>query len=95
MLLLPATITAREARDTLRMLAQSLRNEPNDAVIVDAANLTTFDSAAVAVLLECQRMAQAAGRRFSLRQAPAKLVALTTLYGLDSLLLHEPAAAAV
>lgn len=86
MLLLPATITTLEARDTLRMLAQALRNEPDAGVVVDAGNLTQFDSAALAVLLECERLAQAVGKTFAIRKAPIQLLALTRLYGLAGLL---------
>lgn len=88
MLLLPATLTAREARDTLRMLTQALQKESGeDAVVVDAGPLQHFDSAALAVLLEVDRLAEAWGRRFSIRSAPAKLAALAKLYGVDALLL--------
>jgi phospholipid transport system transporter-binding protein len=92
MLLLPATLTADEARATLRMLTQALTAEPDSGVVVDASPLQQFDSSALAVLLECQRQAQAWGRAFCVRQAPAKLAALAKLYGVDGLLL--PAAAA-
>jgi phospholipid transport system transporter-binding protein len=52
MLLLPATLTSREARVTLRMLQQALQSEGSEApVIVDAGSLQQLDSAALAVLL--------------------------------------------
>ena len=94
MLLLPATVTNREARDTLRMLSQALQREPGDAVVVHAGSLQHFDSSAIAVLLECRRLAQAWGKTFCIQQAPLKLVALAHLYGLDVLLLKEPKPAA-
>jgi phospholipid transport system transporter-binding protein len=87
MLLLPATVTAREARDTQRLLAQALKGEPDSGVVVDAGNLKVFDSAALAVLLECHRLADAWGRAFSVRNAPPKLAALARLYGVEALLL--------
>lgn len=88
MLLLPATLTAREARDTLRMLKQALQKEGSEtAVVVDAGPLQHFDSAALAVLLEIDRLAEAWGRKFAIRSAPAKLAALAKLYGVDALLL--------
>ena len=62
MLLLPATITTKEARDTLRMLSQALQREPGNEVVVNASSLQQFDTSAVAVLLECQRLAQAWGK---------------------------------
>jgi phospholipid transport system transporter-binding protein len=93
MLLLPATITAREARDTQRLLAQALQKEPQTGVVVDAGNLRQFDSSALAVLLECQRLAQAFGKSFAVRNAPPKLAALAKLYGVDVLLLRDAAPA--
>ena len=88
MLLLPATLTAREARDTLRMLKQALEKEGSEsAVVVDAGPLQRFDSSALAVLLEIDRLAQAWGRDFAIRSAPAKLAALAKLYGVEALLL--------
>ncbi len=93
MLLLPATLTAREARDTLRMLKQALEKEGGDsAVVVDAGPLQRFDSSALAVLLEIDRLAQAWGRDFAVRSAPAKLAALAKLYGVEGLLLKPEGA---
>ena len=89
MLLLPATITAQEASSTLRLLTQSMKSEAAGAVVVDASNLRHFDSSALAVLLECERAAQAWGRDFAVRNAPPKLAALAKLYGVDVLLLRE------
>ena len=94
MLLLPATITAREARDTQRLLGQALQNEPPSGVVIDAGNLQQFDSSALAVLLECQRLSKAFGKSFAVRNAPPKLAALAKLYGVDVLLLREAAPAA-
>ena len=94
MLLLPANITAREARDTQRLLAQALQREPDSGVVIDASGLQQFDSSALAVLLECERLAQAFGKAFAVRNAPPKLVALAKLYGVDVLLFRDPALAA-
>jgi phospholipid transport system transporter-binding protein len=95
MLLLPATLTSREARDTLRMLQQALRSEGSEGpVVVEAGSLQQLDSAALAVLLEIQRLAVAWGRSFVVRGVPSKLAALAKLYGVDALLLKaEPAGA--
>ncbi len=91
MLVLPATVTTREARDTQRMLSQALQHEiktQNEPVLtVDASALQHFDSAALAVLLECQRLAIAWGKGFAVRNAPAKLAELARLYGVDGFLL--------
>ncbi|MBX3621855.1 MAG: STAS domain-containing protein [Rhizobacter sp.] len=91
MLVLPATVTSHEARDTQRMLAQALQQEiktqDEPQVTVDASGLQQFDSAALAVLLECQRLAQAWGKKFAVRNAPRKLAELARLYGVDALLM--------
>jgi phospholipid transport system transporter-binding protein len=86
MLVLPATLTNTDARDVLSMLSQGLSREQDAVVTLDASPLTHFDSSALAVLLECQRLAQSSGKRFVLRQAPPKLSALAKLYGVDVLL---------
>jgi len=91
MLTLPATLTEREARGALDALALALQHEPAGAVVVDASALADFDSSALAVLLECQRRAHAAGRGFGVHQPSAKLASLARLYGVEELLL--PAAA--
>jgi phospholipid transport system transporter-binding protein len=94
MLLLPAAVTLVEARDTLRMLAQAVPHEPDARLTLDASGMTRFDTSALAVLLECRRLAQASGRAFTVRRVPAKLTALAELYGVDALLFTaEPEAA--
>ncbi len=92
MLLLPATVTAKEANDTRRLLAQAMKGERGDAVLIDASNLKHFDSAALAVLLDCARAADASGKTFALRHVPPQLAALAGLYGVDTLLMAEPEA---
>jgi phospholipid transport system transporter-binding protein len=90
-LLLPASINVNDARDALHMLAQSLKREPAVEAVIDASALQQFDSSALAVLLECQRLAQASGRGFAVRGAPAKLGQLAKLYAMDELLLPPSA----
>ena len=87
MVQLPASVTAREAIDTRRLLTQALGGEAGASVVVDASNLAQFDSSALAVLLECQRAADAAGKTFAVRNPPRKLAALAKLYGVDVLLM--------
>jgi phospholipid transport system transporter-binding protein len=93
MLVLPGTLTHREAPDAVRMLGQVVQREADQGgpqaavpVAIDASALTHFDSSALAVLLECRRLAAAAGRRIELRHAPRKLEQLARLYGLDDIL---------
>lgn len=88
MLMLPEVLTLREARASLRMLAQALQREGTaQPVTIDASALRQFDSAALAVLLECQRLARSFGRAFEVRGAPTKLAGLARLYGIEALLL--------
>jgi phospholipid transport system transporter-binding protein len=94
MLLLPETVTLREAQDTLRMLSQALQRDGGDLLTVDASALRDFDSAVLAVLLECRRLAQAWGKRFMVHGAPPKLAGLAKLYGVESLLGLDGATAA-
>jgi phospholipid transport system transporter-binding protein len=93
MLLLPATLTNQEARDALAMLSQALKREPEADVVIDASSLQQFDSAALAVLLECQRQAKAWGKGFAVRHTPPKLAALAKLYGVDALMKLDSASA--
>lgn len=92
MLLLPAKLTNQDARDALAMLSQALKRQPEADVVIDASSLQQFDSAAIAVLLECQRQAQAWGKGFAVRHAPPQLAALAKLYGVDALMRLETAA---
>lgn len=93
MLLLPEMLTAHEARDTLRMLSQSIQAQ-TDGVEIDASRLVQFDSSALSVLLECQRRAQAWGKTFAVREPPPRLAALAKLYGVDGLLMASVGASA-
>jgi phospholipid transport system transporter-binding protein len=89
---LPATLTAKEATATLAGLAQALSAHAAPQVLIDASALKHFDSAALAVLLECRRLAQAAGKTCLVSRAPPKLNALAALYGLEGLLPQAEAA---
>lgn len=89
MLPLPQTVTVREARDTLRMLSQTLQHDAAPTLIVDASPLREFDSAAIAVLLECRRLASAWGKPFAVHGATPKFRDLAALYGVESLLALE------
>ena len=85
MLQLPATLTHAQASACLRDLGQALAAEPSAAVL-DASALTSFDSSALAVLLELQRTGARAGKVLAVQGLPARLLALATLYGVQSLL---------
>ena len=86
MLVLPEVLTLNEANTTLSMLEQAMRSDDAATLTVDASALRTFDSAAVALLLECRRLARAWGKGFEVRGAPPKLTELVRLYGVDQLL---------
>jgi phospholipid transport system transporter-binding protein len=88
---LPARITMSDARATLAQLQPLLLAA--DAPVIDASALQTLDTAAIAVLLDCRRQAQAAGKTLQVVGAPAKLAQLATLYGVADLLALQPGAA--
>jgi phospholipid transport system transporter-binding protein len=88
MLMLPEVLTVHEARATLRMLSQALQREGTAGpVAIDASALQRFDSSALAVLLECQRLARSFGPAFEVRRPPELLAGLARLYGVEPLLL--------
>jgi phospholipid transport system transporter-binding protein len=87
-LLLPQRLTADEAPGVLRLLPQAIEANTEKTWVVDASQLQEFDSAALAVLLACQRAAQAQSKTLALCHAPPKLMALARLYGVDVLWLR-------
>ena len=96
MLLLPQTLTMAEARDAVRMLAQSLRADADRSagggeLVVDASAVTRFDSAALAVLLECARQARAWGHAVGVVHVPRAMYDLAVLYGVADILRLEAA----
>ncbi len=96
MLALPSTVGLEEAKDVLGRLKLALAADPADPLVVDAAALQNFDSSALAVLLECRRLAQASNRSLVLRDPPPRLNQLARLYGVADLLgIAAPSAAAV
>ena len=81
---LPERVTVSEARATLLRLQPLLAAA--DEPVIDASALQDLDSAAVALLLDCQRQAHARGRTLRVTGAPAKLGQLARLYGVEALL---------
>jgi phospholipid transport system transporter-binding protein len=86
MLVLPATLTHAEAPACEQMLLQALRAQAGGTVVADASALARFDSSALAVLLSCRREALALDRGFAVHGLGARLSALASAYGVDSLL---------
>lgn len=89
MLQLPATLTHQQAAACVQNLVKNLANEPNTAVL-DAAALTSFDSSALAVVLELRRACARLGKQLRVQGLPAQLLALATLYGVHTLLGSQP-----
>lgn len=85
MLSLPVTLTQEHARACLTQLTDGLRGEEAQ-VVVDAAPLRSFDSSALAVLLELRRECARAGKLFAVRGLPDRLRDLASLYGIEGLL---------
>lgn len=92
MLLLPAVLTQREARDVLRVFRETAARSADAELVVDGSGLQRFDSSALAVLLACRRQAEELKRGFVVRALPVKLSGLARLYGVDALLPEQAAA---
>lgn len=86
MLTLPATIGLTNANAVMRPLADAILREPAGPLGIDAGGLQRFDSSALAVLLECRRLAEKSGRTLQLHNAPSRLSQLARLYGVAELL---------
>ena len=83
---LPASLTLRDAQAVLESLRQSLAADGGEVWRIDAAPVTQLDTSALAVLLECSRIAAAAKRKLEIVNAPARMSDLAHLYGVDVLL---------
>ena len=96
MFLLPETLTLTQAPAAVRSVEEALGqgHVEKGALVIDASALRSFDTSAIAVLLEARRLAQAAGRALNVQGAPAPLVELSGLYGVDGLLGFVPVAGA-
>ena len=90
---LPATATLNEAAALAATLPEAVAGG-SGVLRVDASALNAFDSSTIALLLQAQRLAQAAGRGFEVVGTPTKLLELASLYGVDSLLALSPAGSA-
>ena len=83
---LPASMTLRDAQTVLESLRQSFAADGGEVWRIDAAPVAQLDTSALAVLLECSRMAAAGKRRLEIVNAPARMSDLAHLYGVDGLL---------
>jgi phospholipid transport system transporter-binding protein len=82
---LPAILTINEARAAVKGLEAAVE-QGSGPLVVDASALRSFDTAAIAVLLELRRQAQVTGRTLSVSGAPTPMVELAGLYGVAELL---------
>lgn len=84
---LPQSLTLASAGAALAHLQQSAATGGvGKTLAIDASTLQTFDTAALAVLLQARRMAQAAGQVLQVSGAPPQLAQLAKLYGVAELL---------
>lgn len=90
MLELPAELTQTSATACLRDLGAGVRAEPA-GVVVSAAGVGRFDSAALAVLLSLRREALALSKTFAVTNLPQRLTDLARLYGIEELLPDQAA----
>ena len=81
---LPQALTMGQARQVLARLESAIRQSAEPRI--DASALVTLDSAAIAVLLQCRRIAQAAGKSLVIANPPPKLTELSRLYGVEAIL---------
>ena len=82
---LPVKATLEQAAALAAELPQALAGS-SGVFQLDASAVKEVDSSTIALLLQAQRLAQAAGRGFEVTGLPPKLLALASLYGVDSLL---------
>jgi phospholipid transport system transporter-binding protein len=83
---LPSQLTLANAVAVRAALADALAQSPGPAVRLDASALTSFDSSAIAVLLDLRRNLLAQGKRLEVAHWPERLQALVGLYGVAELL---------
>lgn len=83
---LPPSLTLRDASTVLETLRQAFAADGGDVWRIDAAPVTQLDTSALAVLLECSRMAAGAKRKLQIVNPPARMSDLAHLYGVDELL---------
>ena len=90
---LPARLTMREARAASAALGAGVAATARGArLVVEASALRELDTAALAVLLQARREAQARGVELVVEGAPSQLRRIAALYSVEALLgLAQPA----
>jgi phospholipid transport system transporter-binding protein len=84
MLALPAKLDHEKALSTKAFNWLEQARQANWQI--DAGVLQSFDSSALALLLDLKRGATAAGTSLQVHHAPARLTQLATLYGVNELI---------
>jgi phospholipid transport system transporter-binding protein len=88
---LPQTLTLAGAGDALAALRAAAARGDGKVLGIDASRLRSFDSAALALLLQAKRLALSSGRELRVSGAPPQLAQLAQLYGVAELLDLTPA----
>lgn len=84
---LPAQLNGDHAAALLPLLRSQMAGQAAaGTVVLDAAGVQRFDSATLALLLECRRWAQQAQRTWQVKNLPAGLQSMAHVYGVDVLL---------
>ena len=88
---LPAVLTSTTAQAAQAQLQQSMRAQPQgSAWVLDASGVQSFDSAGLALLLDCRRFAQQHQQSVCVQGWTHSLQSLARVYGVLPLL--DPAA---
>jgi phospholipid transport system transporter-binding protein len=91
-LALPSKLLLADAAAAARELAaQAAGLGAGQALVFDARGLQSFDSSAFAVMLDVMRSTRKAGGGATVLGAPASMVQLAKLYGVDELLTFDAA----
>ncbi len=83
---LPTDLTQAQASACLEAMELGLAAEAGPQVVVDGTALESFDSSALAVLLELRRQCQSSGKELAVAALPNQLLDLAGLYGIAELL---------
>ncbi len=83
---LPQTLTLANAGAALQALQAAAANRGDAALDIDASTLQSFDTAALALLLQARRLAQGTGHELQVHGASPQLTQLARLYGVAELL---------
>ena len=83
---LPADLDGDRAAALLPQLRQQIQSQASGTVVLDAGGVQRFDSATLALLLECRRLAQRQQRSLEVQRLPQGLQSMAHVYGVDGLL---------